>query len=241
MNAFMLVSDVDNTLLGDDGATARFAAFYHEQKPRMRLALNSGRFYESLMQSVQDTPLPLPDAIIGGVGTDIRFPPQGGWLETWHDEIRDGWDAQRVKQALRGIDGLELQPAEFQSAYKLSYYYYDATPEQLNALDETLRAAGLSAKMVYSSQRDLDFLPQKADKGTASAFLAAHWGLGKPQVMASGDSGNDIKLFEQGFKGIVVGNAHGELLDLKGDDNIYFAQAHYADGVLEGIRHWLGE
>ena len=46
-------------------------------------------------------------------------------------------------------------------------------------------------------------------------------------------------MFEQGFRGIVVGNAHPELKALNGSD-IYQAEGEFAWGVLEGLEHWLG-
>ena len=58
--------------------------------------------------------------------------------------------------------------------------------EVISALDGDLKAAGLSAKIIYSGGEDLDILPQQASKGKGLEFLleqvASHprcsWGSG---------------------------------------------------------------
>lgn len=233
----LLVSDVDGTMLGDDDALAEFARWHGERAHRLGLVYASGRFYRSVVESIRQTGLPEPDAIIGGVGTDIQLFPGGDPLAAWHETIGRNWDANRLRSVLAGRTELELQPEEFQSPFKVSYYFYEATPEDLTALRSQLREAGIEASIVYSSARDLDFLPVGANKGTAAAFFVSRWGLSPDRVMVSGDSGNDRALFEQGFLGIVVANAHLELKKLT-SPRIYHAKRAFAGGVLEGVQYW---
>ncbi len=40
----------------------------------------------------------------------------------WQDDCDEGWDPTIVRRALRDVEGLVLQPREFLSRYKLSYY-----------------------------------------------------------------------------------------------------------------------
>jgi sucrose-6F-phosphate phosphohydrolase len=198
----------------------------------------SGRFSDSVVESILLRGLPEPDAIIGGVGTDIQLFPGGKPVEGWHETIGKNWDANRLREVLSGKPGLELQPEEFQSAFKVSYCLEDAGPEDLTGLRNRLRDAGIEASIVYSSARDLDFLPAGANKGSAAAFLVSRWGLPAGRVMVSGDSGNDRALFEQGFLGIVLENAHPELKKLQGP-TIYHARQRFAGGVLEGVQYWM--
>ncbi len=234
----LLVSDVDGTMLGDDDALQRFVDWYEAHRESLALVYASGRFFHSLVESLSTTALPEPDAIIGGVGTDIQLYPSGEFLEAWHEKIGENWDAADLQEALSPYPGLELQPEEFQSPFKLSYYLYDAGPEDLQALQKRAEEASVDATIVYSSNRDLDFLPAGANKGTAAAFLKSHWGIAQDRVMVSGDSGNDMALFEQGFLGIVVANAHPELKRLQ-SPRVYHAREPFAAGVLEGIQHWM--
>lgn len=233
----LFVTDVDNTVLGDDDGLARFADWFSKVRDRVKLVYNSGRFVASVFESVESTGLPGPDAIIGGVGTEIGFAEDSFKRRPWAPHEGD-WDAELVRGALDEIVELELQPAHLLSPLKVSYYAYDADEGLLQRIRQHLASAGLNVQLIYSSKRDLDILPASAGKGQATARLAEHWDYAPEQVIVSGDSGNDLAMLQQGFRGIVVANAHEELLALSGA-NFYHAQASFAGGVLEGLQHWL--
>jgi mannosylfructose-6-phosphate phosphatase len=132
---------------------------------------------------------------------------------------------------------LERQPVEFQSSHKVSYYLENAGEDELNHLGNRLEEGGIDAKIIYSSARDLDILPHKADKGTAAAFLATHWNTPPDRVLSAGDSGNDLSLFEHDFRGIIVANAQAELREFH-HTTVYHAKKSFAAGVLDGIEYW---
>lgn len=232
-----LISDVDNTLLGGDDALRRFAAWASERRDRLHIAYASGRFVDSILESVAATDLPLPDAVIGGVGTQIRLVSEDRELGDWPSTA--GWSAARARAIALSFAGVTMQPDELQSPFKVSCFAYEAA-ETLGPLAATLRAAGVAATLVYSSDRDLDILPASTNKGTAAVRLAEHWRLSRASVLVSGDSGNDLALFEHGFRGIVVANAHAELKRLDGP-NVYHAKRPCAGGVLEGLERWLAD
>lgn len=234
----VVVSDVDGTLLGDDRSLAEFAEWFTFRRARLGLVLASGRFFASVADSVRASDIPPPDAIVGGVGTEIRWYPGGEPLAGWEAAMAPDWDAEEVRRALAGAPGLELQPAEFLSEWKVSYYAHDASPEALRAVETRLSRAGVRARLVYSSRRDLDVLPARASKGDAVAFLADSLGLAADRVIVCGDSGNDASMFGRGFRGVVVGNAHPELKEHAGQ-GVYVSVRPFAGGVLEGLRRWL--
>jgi sucrose-6F-phosphate phosphohydrolase len=231
-----LVSDVDHTLLGNDRGLAEFADWFESVRDRVRLAYNSGRFYESVEQSIRTSDLPRPDAIIGGVGTDIQFPPDGERLADWPPTEQWGTDA--VRAVLSAHKELEPQPEHLLSEFKISYFGYDLSDRFIKLLRAQLADLGWAADVVYSSNRDLDVLPAGTNKGTAAARLAQYWNIESASVIVAGDSGNDVAMFGQGFRGIVVANAHEELKSLK-HPSVYHAQGECAAGVLEGMRYWL--
>jgi mannosylfructose-6-phosphate phosphatase len=187
-------------------------------------------------KSIAKSALPEPDAIIGGVGTQIELRDAAGQLEGW--PRHDNWDAEIIRGVLGNERRLRLQPEQFLSPFKVSFFADQATSEDLAAWQLKLQNAGMETRMVYSSQRDLDFLPCGCDKGTATAFLAAQWDIPTERVIACGDTGNDSAMFAQGFCGVVVGNALEELKMLDAP-RIYLAQAGFAAGVLEGVQHWM--
>ena len=57
---------------------------------------------------------------------------------------------------------------------------------------------------------------------------------------SAGDSGNDRDMLLGQTAGIVVGNYDKELEPLRQArySRVYFADANYADGIIEGLRHY---
>ena len=159
-------------------------------------------------------------------------------MESWHRWIGERWDAGKVLKLTSELPGMELQPEEFQSPFKVSYYYHNAGEEELEAMKSLLHDAGLGVQIIYSSNQDLDFLPERADKGKAARFLTNELNWPEDRVIVSGDSGNDLALFTQGFRGIIVANAQPELKSYK-NGRVYHASRDYADGVVEGLEFWL--
>jgi sucrose-6F-phosphate phosphohydrolase len=235
----LFVSDVDNTLLGDERAVAEFARWYADRKRFVRLALNSGRFFASVHETVRQAGLPEPEAYIGGVGTDICFPPEGERLAGW-PVLAEEWSGDVIRAVCGQFAELELQPAEFLSPYKISYYGHGLDATYLERLRRRLREAGQDVRVVYSSQRDLDVLPAGADKGTSVARLARHFGIEPSRVIVAGDSGNDLDMFQHEFRGIVVANADPELKALRGR-HVFQATQRHAAGVLEGLEYWMSQ
>ncbi len=231
----IVITDIDGTLVGDDAALERFAAWHAGVRPRLRLVYATGRHRDSLERLVADTALPVPDATITAVGTEIHDwggRPWPGWAERFED-----YDADVIRRALRAFDWLAPQPAETQTRLKASYDVRDLADAQIEAIRTTLMRSGQDTRLVYSAGLRLDILPAAAGKGSAARFLVDEWDAAQDSVMVFGDTGNDLDLFGNGFLGTVVGNALPELTDAV-QDEAYQSPFHHADGVLDGIRHW---
>jgi sucrose-6F-phosphate phosphohydrolase len=209
---------------------------------RVALVYASGRDFDSIRSSVATTDLPKADAIIGCVGTEVRCFRTGRDLVDWPAVLPTArppqWDAAIVREALAAVPRLAQQPDEFQFDRKVSFFLADATADELQAIDAVLQHYELACDVVYSSSLHVDVLPRGINKGTAARQLADAWQIETDSVVVCGDTGNDLAMFQQGFRVVVVANALDELKRLAGE-RVYLAKRPHADGVLEGLLHWL--
>lgn len=231
----ILVTDLDGTLLGDDDALDRFATWYATGRDECRLVYATGRSRESLEDLMVQTRLPEPDALSASVGTELydgEGKPWPGW-----DERFAGWDAARARRVLAGIEWLQPQPAAAQTPLKASFNAPGLRTADLDILRTALRGAGIEATVLYSSNLYVDVLPPGSGKGEGATVVARAWGARAEDVLVFGDSGNDLPMFQRGFRGTLVANALPELRAGVGPET-YRSPYPFADGVLDGIRHW---
>lgn len=238
----LLCSDIDGTLAGDPAAEARFCEAWQNLPPENRplLVVNSGRLIEDQRAYIATTALPPPDVYIGGVGTMLHNERQPSHARLYTRSIGAGFDRALIAAALADIANVVVQPDAYQHVHKSSWYLRDADVATLASIEERLADAGIAARLVYSSNRDLDILPAGVDKGAALSWLCRELGLSHDDVVVAGDTNNDRSMFDlPGVRGIVVGNALPELRAIAKDrPDIYRADMSVADGVLEGLTHW---
>lgn len=236
-------TDLDGTVVGNPEATRRFARFWQSLPDDNRpvLVYNSGRLVEDQLALIEETGLPEPDFIIGGVGTMLHHKANTDISDSFNLAIADGFDGHSVERIMSGVDGIKKQPDEYQHALKSSWYLYDSTQDALAAIQQRLEHEGLQAQIVYSSSRDLDVLPRNANKGFAAMWLAKSLGIAPGDIIVAGDTGNDRAMFEiPGVRGIIVANALEELRQLgNNNDRLMIAKLPMADGVIEGLTRWL--
>lgn len=243
MSIKLFASDLDGTLLsfsGDTAASRRFAEQWAalDASERPVLCYNSGRLAADLRLAAERGGLPRPDYLFGGVGTTL-VDRDGAIVRAYQEQFRPGWDRSLVVEVLGTVPGASVQPERFQSPFKSSWFLPDASDELLAEIRERLRTVELDATVVYSSGRDLDVIPARADKGNAVRWLYDHLGIAPEEVVVAGDTGNDASMFRlPGVNGIAVGNARIELLDASAGCRVYHAAAGEADGVVEGLRHY---
>jgi len=232
---WLLVSDVDDTLLGNDNALTRLVNELEMVSGRITIAYNSSRPCASQRKSIMEhADLPKPDYLIGALGTEIQQTSSNKTFTKYTSQLTKDWQRDQIVALMSDL-GLEPHDDQYQTPFKASYHVLGRSQYQL-ALDQ-LRSAGLKARTIFSGNENLDIIPEGADKGKAVEFLRQMLGFDANRVIVAGDSVNDLDMFLYEFNGIVVANADAQLISLS-DPHIYHAHNNHADGVLEGLWHW---
>lgn len=234
----ILITDIDNTLLGDNEALEALTERLREAGERAAFAVATGRRLQSAIDVLQEFGAPRPDFWITSVGSEIHYSPDFAEDKEWLRNIDWRWNAALVKETLEDLDGLELQDEIDQRAHKVSFYIDPAKAPTIRQLETKLRKAGVRGKAIFSHGQYLDILPVRASKGLAVRFVAHRWGIPMDRVLVSGDSGNDEEMLAGHSLGVVVANYSEELERLRSADNVHFADREYAWGILEGVEHY---
>jgi sucrose-6-phosphatase len=243
---FLFVTDLDNTLVGDDVALKELNQHLQDsrQKYDTKIVYITGRSLILYRELATEKHLLTPDALVTAVGTEIYYNPNHPVADpAWSEQLSPAWYRDLVTATGAHFADLVPQPDTEQRPFKVSYFLTEeAAIEVLPRLETLLQERGLNTRLVYSSSKDLDILPKRGNKGSAMEFLRHKWEFDETQTVACGDSGNDIGLFSMGKeRGIIVGNAQPELLqwyEINPADYIYLANAHCAAGILEGLYYF---
>ena len=91
-NRWLFVSDVDDTLLGNDESLAQLAEALQAAADNVVTAYNSSRPCASLRQSLASVPqLPTPNYLIGALGTEIQDGASGELMTDYTYHLNQGW------------------------------------------------------------------------------------------------------------------------------------------------------
>lgn len=246
MTPFLFVTDLDNTLVGDDAALEALnqQLNHHRQEYGTKIVYATGRSRTSYQQLKAEKSLLDPDALVTAVGTEIYLDAREDSFDPeWAQKLSEGWNRELAVAATAHYADLVPQEDSEQRPFKVSYLLTEeAAIEVLPRLESQLLSSGLDAQLVYSGGKDLDILPRRGNKGLAVQFLRHKWEIAPTLTVVCGDSGNDIALFSVGEeRGIIVGNALPELRQWYEDnpaDYRYLAKASCAGGILEGLYHF---
>jgi len=234
----LLVSDIDNTLIGDREAVQELLEMLRAVGEKVAFGIATGRSSELTREVLKKWKIPTPQFLLTSVGTYIRYGSELVEDKGWIQHIRHRWRPEVVREAMAELPGLKLQGPEGQAPFKVSY---DVDPEETLSISEIsrfMRRSGLQVNLIYSHQAYLDVLPIRASKGMALRYFATKWGIPLERCLVAGDSGNDEEMLRGNTLAVVVGNHDPELEKLRGDPHIYFAEGHHARGIIEAIRYY---
>ncbi len=208
-------------------------------RPGVLLLYTTGRTFTSAWRLIAEENILLPDVLITDVGTEIRMSPRYEQDRDWAEIVSLNWDPVAITAIVESSGVLKRQEIcpQFRLAYFIEKSVFADTVLQIRHLIEQ---AHLPVRIVPSMGHIIDIIPRGAGKGEAIHHVREFYGVDKTNVYVCGDSGNDLSMFSQGFKGIVVGNARDELTGAleHGTADVYFSKGRYASGILEGLQHY---
>jgi sucrose-6F-phosphate phosphohydrolase len=239
----MLATDLDGTFIGDRRAMSELWAALDDAA--VLVVFSTGRHLSSIEDFYKEVGTARrPAACVAMVGTEIWHRRSDHYVldQSWRDLIAGGWDRTGIEAAMSEVPNVVLQPIQWQSSLKASFYLESASDARVAGIHASLARAGLEAKIVYSADRFLDLLPPQSGKGEAVRYLADSMDVSPQDVVTAGDTGNDLDMMrpELGFRSVVVGNASRELL-VGAPSHAYRAESAFAAGIREGLEHfgWL--
>ncbi|GBE12332.1 mannosylfructose-phosphate synthase [bacterium BMS3Bbin14] len=233
----LMVTDIDNTLIGDDDSLHRLLQILQEQHDNIAWGVSTGRSLEMTLEAMTRYNIPVPDVIICSVGTEIYYGPDLRIDKGWQRHISHQWKPEGIKENLDRLDFLTFQEAEGQRSHKISYYMREDSA-LLARVHQVLQEARLRCRVVFSHGQFLDILPYRASKGRAIKYLSYKYEFPPQHIMVAGDSGNDEDMLRGQTCGLVVGNYSEELEKLKGKPKIFFSKNCYAAGIIDGLYHY---
>lgn len=233
---FVLATDLDGTFLGGTEQDRKALYDWIEQnRETVGLIFVSGRDPDFIHQMCSSNALPWPEYVVCDVGTSIAQVTPGRTItpiETLEAQIAAQWgdSGDAVRAALHPFPGLTEQQTDFR--FRVSYDYdpisYD--PRAGDVITD------MGHDILISDNRFLDVLPRGVSKGPSLLRLLDHLGLAQTQVLAAGDTLNDLSMLVAGTPAVAVGGSEDPLIAALPDlPHIHRAKAIGAAGIVEAM------
>ncbi|MEI4769381.1 HAD-IIB family hydrolase [Psychrobacillus sp. FJAT-51614] len=232
---YMLATDLDGTLVGDQSALQRLLQHYEESSIEVELVYITGRHYTSATSLIALENLPKPDILITDVGAAIYSSEKLTEDTTWEKKMLMNWHPERIIRLSSFFPALKRQTLPSTKRISFTIDQNDGIVKQFeNALVEE----NIPHKLIYSSNRDVDILPENSGKGEALSYILQNYANDDVKVLIAGDSGNDIDMLTLGHPSVIVGNAQLELIQMENHPYLYRATEHFAGGIHEAWLHF---
>lgn len=235
---FLLAADIDGTLLGDEQGSAWLQTLSLCWSESFYLAFVTGRSLPSVHTLIEEGSLPQPDFICYDVGTELLdcADSKNNLGQKYAAQVTSDWDLERIYSLGEGEGVWRQDFPEGQPRFQAGFYW-DGQQQTLAAFYERLSTYP-EIYILPSYQRYIDVLPLPLGKGKAVQFLQRELGLDPARVVVAGDAGNDLQMFETGYKGILPANAWEELKTAAFAPWNYHSPLPAARGILDGLKYF---
>ncbi len=233
----LIITDLDNTLLGDEDSLADFNELIRAHD-HIGFGIATGRNLTSALATIEQLGLPMPDVMDTSCGTQLHYGEKLTDDRSWKKQISYQWRPDRIREVMDTLPGCYIQSESEQGEFKISYKLDLELAPKLSQIRRAFREAGLRVKAVLSLGIYLDVIPVRGGSELSIRHLLYKWGFAPEQLLVAGDSGNDEGMLKGRTLGVVVGNYSPELEKLRKLPRIYFAEATHAKGIMEGIHYY---
>jgi len=242
----LLATDLDGTFIPWKQETDVLDALEKFRQLRgssstFRLVFVTGRDLQLVLKAIQQHRLPVPDTIIGDVGTSIfhrksnifdpefrRACAQGHSCTTIQCWEADPGYAQELRalistfpqdqliEQVNQVPGVRLQEDSRQGEFKISFYIessaIDSAEKQVqNLLDTQTGWSGIFSVDPETHEGLIDLLPYGVSKRYALEWYIKTHANDIQDMAFAGDSGNDYEMFISGLPSILVSNTPDEI------------------------------
>lgn len=263
MDIKLIALDLDDTLLDHSNQISPRTREVIRQAADQGVAVTvaTGRMYSSALQFAQQLALNIPlityngalvkNALSGEVlvhkplAEDTArqvlalFKERGWYVQVYLDDTL--YVAERNEKALyyeqlTGIRSVPVGDRLYTMGGTPTKLLALSEPGEIKIINETVAAVfGDTLYTAVSKPNYLEMANPSVNKGKALAFLAGRLGITRQQVMAVGDSVNDLDMLEYAGLGVAMGNA-SERIKAVADA---VTESNDADGVAEAILKYV--
>lgn len=263
MSIKLIAMDMDDTLLNErQQITSRTReAISRAMRAGVAVTIATGRMFCSALPFARDLGLKLP--LITYNGAMVREIESG--LTLFHRPIpvktaqavaelfrEQGWYLQKYVDDVLYVAELDENALYYANyagveAVAVGERFYDMAeaPTKMLSMGERPLLSQISAALAEqwngslytasSKTRYLEMVDSGVNKGEALAHLAASLGVRQSEVLAMGDSMNDVDMLEYAGIGVAMGNA-GELVRAAAD---FVTASNSEDGVAVAIERFV--
>lgn len=167
------------------------------------------------------------------------FRERGWYIQVYLDDVlyvRERDANARYYETIAGVAAVPVGDRLWTLAGTPTKLLAMADPARIPAIDAAVKAA--CGDRVYTAASKANYLEMThpdANKGAALAFLAGRLGIDRAEVMAIGDSVNDLDMIAYAGLGVAMGNASPRVKEAA---NAVTA-ANDADGVAAAIEEYV--
>lgn len=232
----MFVTDIDGTLLPTGGAvsTGNVAAVQAMIAAGVKVVVATGRMYAAALPIAAQLGVPVPIIAYNGAliksssGEELHaqymneadvlklidfFAARGWHLQSYNDdvlyvperndEVKFYETVIKVTSVEVGWDGLRARAKNVPKLLTVS----DTPEEAIYKLNEATKHFGGQVEITRSAARFTEFMALGVSKASAIKILANKYGIDIADVLAIGDSENDLPMLTSVGVGVAMGNA----------------------------------